>query len=65
MASSRSLIRGRRPSPILASPHPVSSAERISDEFTALLCRGLGAAHRSGDKTAWWWQIGVDPTKWP
>jgi hypothetical protein len=43
----------------------VSSAERISDEFTALLCRGLGAARRSGDKTAWWWQIGVDPTKWP
>jgi hypothetical protein len=23
--------------------------------------RGLGAAHRSGDKTAWWWQLGVEP----
>jgi hypothetical protein len=41
----------------------MSSAESRSDEFTAPLCRGLGAAHRSGDKTVWWRQIDTDPTK--
>jgi hypothetical protein len=59
------LICGRTPS----DPHHLRFAQhralgrRVSDEFTAPLCRGHHReVHRCGDETAWWKNAGVDPT---
>jgi hypothetical protein len=36
---------------------------KVSDEFTVLLCRGHDReVHRCGDETAWWRNVGIDPT---
>jgi hypothetical protein len=66
VAQQACLVCGRKPS----DPHqlrftqPRSLGRKVSDEFTVPLCRGHHrAAHRSGDETAWWQQIGVDPIK--
>ena len=41
-----------------------AAGRKVSDEFTVPLCRGHHReVHRSGDETAWWRQIGIDPTK--
>jgi hypothetical protein len=60
------LICGRTPS----DPHHLRFAQhralgrRVSDEFTAPLCRGHHReVHRCGDETAWWKNAGVDPTR--
>ena len=59
------LICGRTPSDphhLRFAPHWALS-RRVSDEFTAPLCRGHHReVHRCGDETAWWKNAGVDPT---
>jgi len=36
---------------------------KVSDEFIVPLCRGHHReVYRSGDETAWWRNVGVDPT---
>ena len=58
------LICGRRPS----DPHHLRFAQnralgrKVSDEFVVPLCRGHHReVHRSGDETAWWSSVGVNP----
>jgi hypothetical protein len=65
VAKQACLICGRRP----ADAHHLRFAQhralgrKVSDEFTAPLCRGHHReAHRSGDEAAWWKNAGVDPT---
>jgi hypothetical protein len=60
------LICGRRPSDAhhLRFAQHRALGRKVSDEFTVPLCRGHHrAAHRSGNETTWWQQIGIDPTK--
>jgi ERF superfamily len=66
VAQQACLVCGRKPS----DPHhlrftqPRALGLKVSDEFTVPLCRGHHrAAHHSGDETAWWRQIGIDPRK--
>ena len=58
------LVCGRRPS----DPHHLRFAQsramgrKVSDEFTAPLCRGHHRElHRFGDEAAWWQRQGIDP----
>jgi hypothetical protein len=59
------LVCGRRP----ADAHHLRFAQapalgrKVSDEFTVPLCRGHHReVHRCGDESAWWTNIGIDPT---
>ena len=59
------LVCGRRP----ADAHHLRFAQvpalgrKVSDEFTVPLCRGHHReVHRCGDETAWWNNMGIDPT---
>jgi ERF superfamily len=64
VAKQACVICGRRP----ADAHHIRFAQhralgrKVSDEFTVPLCRGHHReAHRSGDETAWWKKVGIDP----
>jgi hypothetical protein len=66
VAQQACLVCGRKPS----DPHhlgftqPRALGRKVSDEFAVPLCRGHHrAAHRSGDESAWWKQVGIDPIK--
>jgi hypothetical protein len=65
VAKQACLICGRYP----ADAHHLRFAQsralgcKVSDEFTVPLCRGHHRdVHRSGDETAWWEKIGIDPS---
>ena len=58
------LVCGRVPS----DPHhltftqPHALGRRVSDEFIVPVCRGHHRElHRSGDETAWWGKLNIDP----
>jgi hypothetical protein len=64
VAKQACLVCGRSP----ADAHHLRFAQspalgrKVSDEFTVPLCRGHHReVHRSGDETAWWNKIGIDP----
>jgi hypothetical protein len=59
------LVCGRSPS----DPHHLRFAQsralgrKVSDEFTVPLCRGHHRElHKRGDESAWWAEVGIDPS---
>ena len=65
VANQPCLICGRRPSDAhhLRFAQHRALGRKVSDEFTVPLCRGHHRElHRCGDETAWWKQVGIDPT---
>ena len=59
------LVCGRRPAEAhhLRFAQPASLGRKVSDEFTVPLCRGHHReVHGCGDETAWWNNMGIDPT---
>src|SRR6516164_6114931 len=59
------LVCGRRPADAhhLRFAQPASLGRKVSDEFTVPLCRGHHReVHGCGDETAWWNNMGIDPT---
>jgi hypothetical protein len=58
------LVCGRLPSDAhhLRFTQSQAMGRKVSDEFTVPLCRGHHRElHRSGDETAWWQRLGIDP----
>jgi hypothetical protein len=66
VAQQACLVCGRKssdPHHLRFAQHP-ALGRKVSDEFTVPLCRGHHReVHRSGDESAWWRHIGIDPTK--
>jgi ERF superfamily len=59
------LVCGRRPADAhhLRFAQPPALGRKVSDEFTVPLCRGHHReVHRCRDETAWWKNLGIDPT---
>ena len=59
------LVCGRRPADAhhLRFTQALALGRKVSDEFTVPLCRGHHReVHRCGDETAWWNNMGIDPT---
>jgi hypothetical protein len=59
------LVCGRRPVDAhhVRFAQPASLGRKVSDEFTVPLCRGHHReVHGCGDETAWWNNMGIDPT---
>ena len=65
VAKQACLVCGRQPADAhhLRFTQSRALGRKVSDEFTVPLCRGHHReVHRCGDETAWWSNLGIDPT---
>ena len=66
VAQQRCLVCGRTPSDAhhLRFAQSRALGRKVSDEFTVPLCRGHHReVHRCGDETAWWQNVGINPSE--